>query len=256
MVEVYVSQFLIFILLLTRITALIVVAPITGHHSVPVQVKVGISLFISLVIFPFVAKQAPQVDVTLLSFFILVIQEVIFGLLIGFLIALIFAGVQYAGNMMAFNMGLYFANMFDPESSQQIPILSSFLYLFTLLIFLAIDGHHFALQAIHISYEAVPIGGLTFSDLLAEKFIAMGGQMFIVAIMLAAPIIVTLFLVNVAFGILSRVVPRMNVFIVSFPMKIGMGIFVLMTTTPMMVYVFKKLLSNFERNILEIVHLM
>lgn len=256
MIEVYVSQFMIYILLLIRITSLIVVAPITGHHSVPVQVKIGIGLFAALVMFPFISNQASEINVALLPFTVLVIQEVIVGLLIGFLIALIFAGVQYAGNMMAFNMGLYFANMFDPESSQQIPILSSFLYLFTLLIFIAIDGHHFALQAIQVSYATVPIGGLAFSEVLAQRIIAMGSQVFIVAIMLAAPIIVTLFLVNVAFGILSRVVPRMNVFIVSFPLKIGMGILVLMTTTPMMVYVFKKMLSNFERNILEIVSIM
>lgn len=254
--DIYVSHFIVFILLLARIASFVAVAPVLGHSSVPVPVKVAIALFVSYVMYPLVLQTGPSVDIALVPFVLLALQEVIVGLLIGFVTMLIFAGVQFAGNLMAFNIGLYFANLFDPESSQQIPILSSFMYLFTMLVFILINGHHTTIEALQVSYVSTPIGGLSLSVSAIETLISMSGMIFTVAVMLSAPILVALFLVNVGFGLLARVVPRMNVFIVSFPAKIGLGIVILMSTMPMLTFVFKKLLSSFQSSMLQLVALL
>jgi flagellar biosynthesis protein FliR len=251
--DIFVSQFIVFILLFVRIGALIAVAPVLGHSNVPLQVKIAIGLFISYVMYPLIIQSGPVIDTALIPFALMAVQEVIVGLLIGFAMALIFAGVQYAGNIMAFNMGLYFANVFDPESSQQIPVLSTFMYLFTMLIFVLVNGHHAMIQALLLSYASAPIGEFALSGGVLEGLVNIGGMMFVTAVMLSAPILVALFLVNVGFGLLARVVPRMNVFIISFPLKIGMGMVILLTTMPMLAFVFKKILTGFQNNLLEMI---
>ncbi len=251
--EVYISQFMLFLLIFARIGAFVAIAPVIGHSAVPLHVKIAISLFVSYLMYPLLLRTGIETDMAFGLFFFTIIQEMTLGLLIGFVSMLIFAGAQYAGSIISFNMGLYFANMFDPESSQQIPILSSFMYLFSMLIFIVVNGHHVTIQALQVSYVSIPIGEFAFSISMLERFITAGSTIFVVAVMLSAPILVALFLVNVGFGLLARVVPRMNVFIVSFPLKIGLGIMILMTTMPMLGFVFKKLLTDFQRNMMELV---
>jgi flagellar biosynthetic protein FliR len=254
--EIYVSQFVLFLLLFARVTSLVVIAPVFGYQNVPVQVKVALGLFLAFVLFPVVDGMAIPVDLQLVSLALLVIKEVIVGLLIGFVAGLIFAGVRYAGELMAFDMGFSAANVFDPENGAQNPIVGEFLYLFVLLAFLLINGHHFLLEAVQLSYNLVPIGSVTLNAAVANRIIDFSGLVFVIAVKFAAPLIVSLFLTNIALAILARVMPQMNIFTVSFPLKIGVGLIVLMTTGPLMVFVFKKSLSVFETSILELIKVM
>jgi len=109
------------------------------------------------------------------------------------------------------------------------------------------------LQALQLSYKTVPIGGLSITAIAAEKLIGMTGLLLVVAVKFAAPVIVAMFLTNTALGILTRVIPQMNIFGVVFPLKIGVGVIVLMTSVPIMIYVFKKLLLLFETNVFDLV---
>ncbi len=254
--EITVSQFLLFGLLFARITSVIVAMPVLGHQGIPPQAKIALGLFLSLVMFPLVSSNAPKVELQLLSFVVLVVQEIFVGLSIGFAAGLLFAGVRYAGELIGFDMGFSAANVFDPESAQNVPLIGEFLYLIMLLTFVVLNGHHFVLQALYLSYSAVPIGEFAFNGPLVEKMTAMTGLVFVVAVKLAAPVIVAIFLTNVALAVLARIMPQMNIFVVSFPMKIGVGAFVVMASAPLMVYLFKKLLAGFEENVLELVKAM
>ena len=251
--DIYVSQFVVFLLLFVRITSLVVTAPVLGYEAVPVQVKVSLGLFLALVFYPLVSIHSPQIDTRLLPLVIVALKEVSVGLLLGFALSLIFAGARFAGDIIGLGMGFSLASVLDPESGQSTPLIGEFLYIVSMLLFLLLNGHHFVIEALQLSYAVVPIGGLSLNMLLAEGVIKLTGFVFIIAVKLAAPIVVALFLVDVGLGVLARVVPQMNVFIVSFPLKIAVGLAMLMTTGPMMIYVFKKLLLGFENDVLAIV---
>ncbi|HTX18036.1 MAG TPA: flagellar biosynthetic protein FliR [Bacteroidota bacterium] len=254
--ELLVGQFLLFIAIFARITSLIVVAPLFGHESIPVQTKAGLGAFISFVMYPMVAQHAPSLDLELLPFFILVSREVMVGLLLGFAVGIIFGAIQYAGELISFSLGLSAAMMFSPEDNDQTPIVGEFMYLFAMLVFLLINGHHFVLEALRLTYSTVPIGTLGFAVPLLEKMTAFGSLMFVVAVKISAPVLVAEFLTNVGLSVLARVMPQMNIFIVSFPLSIGVGFLVLLSSAPFMVFIFKKLLLGFEDNILELVNVL
>jgi flagellar biosynthetic protein FliR len=150
-------------------------------------------------------------------------------------------------------MGYSIASVYDPETNATVPVVGEVLYTFMALLFLLLNGHHFVLQALQLSYKAVPIGGLSITAIAAEKFVGITGLLLVVAVKFAAPVIVAMFLTNTALGILTRVIPQMNIFGVVFPLKIGVGVIVLMTSVPIMIYVFKKLLLLFETNVLDLV---
>jgi len=181
---------------------------------------------------------------------------VMVGVILGFSVGIFFAAIKYAGELISFSLGLSAANMFSPEDNDQVPILGEFLYLFALLVFLLINGHHFVLEALQLTYSSVPIGTFGFSFPLFEKMVSFGSLMFVVAVKIAAPVMVAEFLTNVGLSVLARVMPQMNVFIISFPLSIGVGLIVLVSTAPFMFFIFKKLLLGFEDNILELVRVL
>ncbi len=254
--EIYVTQFVLFLMLLARIASLMIVAPVFGSQSVPPVVKIALALFLSFVLYPLAAQKAPSMDLQLMSLVLVAMKEVVVGLLLGFATGLIFEGVRVAGELMGFDLGFSMATVFDPETSQNNPILSEFMVMLMTLVFLLVNGHHFVLQGLQVSYEVVPVGGFTMNGLLSQKLIALTAGIFAVGIQLAAPVMVSSFLVNIAMGVLARVSPQINVFIVSLPVKIFVGFVVLMTAGPVMIYVFKKMLTGFESNILELVRVM
>lgn len=254
--EMYVSQFMLFILLFARIVTVIGLAPVLGHQSIPAYFKIAIGLFFSFVMFPLVSSFNVNIDMKLVAFVMLVMREVAVGLLLGFSSGIIFAGIRYAGELISFDMGFNISNVFDPETGAQTPVIGELLYLFTTMIFLSINGHHFVIQALQLSYAAAPIGTWTLNGAFAGKLVNLVGFLFIVGIKFAAPVIISLFLTNVALAILSRIMPQMNIFTVSFPLKIAVGMLVLTSSAPLLVYVFKKLLGQFENDILKLLQVL
>ncbi len=253
--EFYALQFVLFLLLFLRCSALIALAPVLGHVSVPVQIKAGLGVFMAFVLYPVVAARGPVLDLNLAGIAVLAAQEVITGLAIGFAAGLIFAGVRAAGELIGFDLGLSLANAFDPEYGPN-NIIGGFLYLVLILVFFLVNGHHFVLQALVLSYDAVPVNGLVIGGAAAQQMVSLTGMVFIVAIKCAAPIIVASFLINVALAVLARVAPQIHVIIISFPVKIGVGLVVLMATGPFLIYAFKTLLAGFEENLVQLIRVM
>jgi flagellar biosynthetic protein FliR len=254
--EVYTAQFVVFLLMLGRITSMLATVPVLGHQAIPPQVKIALGIFLSFVLFPMQSSMAASIDIKIIGMVVLLHQEVIIGMMMGFAVGLIFAGIRYAGELIGFDMGYTIASTFDPETSTSVPIIGEMLYSFMAMIFLLLNGHHFVLQALQLSYRTVPIGHLTLTAAASQKLVAMTGSMFIVAVKFAAPAIVSLFLTNIALAILTRLMPQMNIFGVAFPLKIGVGLIVLSASIPVMVYVFKKLLLTFETNLVELIKVL
>lgn len=212
-----------FLLVLTRVTAFFVTLPLFSYRSVPATFKVGLGFFFALVMS--FSLDLPVIEID--GFFImLVMKEMMVGLLIGLIAYMILSAIQIAGGFIDFQMGFAIANVIDPQTGSQSPIIGQFFYTFALLLLLSVNGHHMMLDGIFYSYELISItqASLALGDeQLLEYVIKAINMMFLIALQLAIPIVGVLFLVDVALGIVARTVPQLNVFVVGLPLKIGVS---------------------------------
>ena len=223
--------------------------PIFRSQSIPVLFKLGMTFAVSMALFAILELEPPPVFDHLVPFAIGIVGELMIGISIGLAVRLIFAGIQLAGQLAGDQMGLAIANVMDPSSSQQLPILSQFNQLFAMLLLLATNAHHIFLRALAESYRLVPPFGFHFSHSLIQQLIDLGGKMFVVAVQVGAPIIAALLLTSVAFGLIARTVPQMNVFIVAMPLKIGVGLLFLGFSLPYFSSFLNTLFRGLSKNI-------
>ena len=221
-----------FLLVAFRTGALFMVVPVFSHDSIPRILRVAVIMIVSFMIYPFTAFSLTQPPATLVHLLMVVFREIAIGYLMGFTVSALFAAVQFAGHVIGLQMGLAVATVIDPMGAGQISIFGEFYYLISLLVFLGINAHHYVIEALVHSFSMVPVGMLTFSSSLAEFLITLTGMIFIVAVKLAAPVIITLFITNAVLGIVARTVPQMNVFIVGFPLSIGIGFALVLISLP------------------------
>lgn len=256
--EVLLQSIPVFMLLFCRITAFFVVVPIFSSRGVPTAFKVGIAFFITLLIY--LAYGVNQTVPTDLTYGLIVIREVMIGILLGFIGYLLFTVVQTAGSFIDIQIGFGIANVVDPMTGASSPILGNLKYMFAMLLFLSMNGHHFLLDAIYYSYEWVPLSNELFqqiyqgsvSDFVARTF----SQSFVLAFQMAAPLVVTLFLTDVGLGFLARTAPQFNVFVIGMPLKILVGLAMLLILVPSFSYLFGNLFEiMFEsmRNMLGVI---
>jgi flagellar biosynthetic protein FliR len=253
--ELYLSTFYVFILILVRTLSFISTAPILGHSVVPFQLKFWVSIFLSY-IFLLTIDVNLNLSFEFLGFFILILKEVIVGLIMGFSCWGIFYAVQFAGHLIGFDIGFSTSTAFDPEHSEPVPTLSQFKHYLSLSIFLMLNGHHFLLRSLSASFEIVPISSFGVTGGLVGWGVNFISFVFITAIKISAPILVALFLTDIAIGILSRVFPQMNIFMFAFSVKIAVGFIALIIAMPLFVAIFKKVLNVFEGDLIELLKLI
>lgn len=217
-----------FMLVLCRITAFFVVAPIFSARNVPNPFKIGFSFFVALTIFPSLdAPAAPMDAVFLLS----IVKETLVGLILGFIAYLFFTVVQIAGSFVDMQIGFSMANIIDPLTGAQAPVLGNLKYMIGTLLFLSFNGHHVLLSGILDSYRWVPLDNNVFAQIyrgqVSEFAVHSLSTAFTLAFQLAAPMVVALFLVDVGLGVLARTAPQFNIFVVGVPLKILVGLLLL-----------------------------
>ena len=198
--------------------------PVFDSRSIPHLLKLALALAVSLILFPMLDLNPVPLAGSIYTLAIGAAGEIMLGLVIGFSVKLIFAGIQLAGQMAGYQMGLAIANVMDPAQSQQTLLLAQFNNLVALLIFLTINAHFWFIRALTHSYRMIPPLNAHFGGSLMEYLIEMSGKMFVIAIQVGAPIIAALLVTSVVFGLMARTVPQMNVFIVAMPLKIGVGL--------------------------------
>ncbi|MDZ7585030.1 MAG: flagellar biosynthetic protein FliR [Thiobacillus sp.] len=232
-----------FIWPLTRILGLIMVAPVFGHRAVPARVKIGLGIFITLIIAP---TLPPMPDVGLGSWhglFILV-QQLLIGVAIGFIMRIVFAAVEAAGEIVGLQMGLGFASFFDPQSAGQTLVLARFFNLLALLVFLAVNAHLLLLGVLVESFQSLPIGPQPLSAAGFYNVAAFGSTVFAVGLQLALPVIAIMLMTNLSLGILTHSAPQLNIFAIGFPITLGVGLIVLDLTLPYFTPQFEQSIQN------------
>jgi len=221
-----VLQFQAFLLMFMRIGAMLFVAPVFGGATIPVQMRVFFSLLLSLVMLPLVRFPGGILPLDILPLGWLAINELLVGLVMGVSLIFIFAAIQYAGQIVDFQMGFSIVNLIDPTQDVQIPIMGFFHFLIATLIFLAMDAHYWVIRALLDSFEIVPLMTAGFSGLVMANIVRAFGELFVVATRIAAPAIAVLMLYNASLGIIAKTVPQINLLIVGFPVRIALGMLV------------------------------
>mgnify|MGYP003148952571 FL=1 len=210
-----------------RITAFMAASPLWGHSSVPNQAKVGLAALIAIVIAP-ILPAMPDIAVMSWAGVGIMIEQILIGLAMGLVMHIMFAVVQAAGDFIGLQMGLAFASFFDASSGTNIMVLSRILYMITLLMFLAMNGHLMVLETLIMSFQTLPIGIGTFNP---DAFILLSryaGTIFASGMLLALPLVGSLLTINLALGILNRSAPQLTVFNIGFPTSLIVGLILMM----------------------------
>jgi flagellar biosynthetic protein FliR len=247
-----------FLLIFCRITAFFVVAPVFSSRGLPAQFKVGLSFFVTLLILLSMGQVTPiSWDY---EYVVSIFRELLIGLLLGFTAYLLFTVVQVAGSFVDLQLGFGIANVIDPMTGAQSPILGNFKFMIAMLLFLSVNGHHYMLMAIMRSYEWVPLSNELFSRIytgdISEFLLRTFATMFLLAFQMSAPLVLALFLVDVALGILARTAPQFNVFVVGLPLKIIVGFIVLLIIVPSLLYLFNELFETVIESMYQLLDLI
>ena len=216
---------------LFRIGAFVGAAPIVGSAVVPMRIRLGLALLVTLVVTPLLPA-APAVEPLGADALFITLQQLIIGVAMGFILRLMFNALELAGQMIGQLMGLGFAAMIDPNSGVQVPVLSQFYVVMTTLLFLAFNGHLIMIEMLVDSFRALPVSTHGFGPDAVHAVVEWGGQMFAGAVMVALPAVAALLLVNIAFGVMTRAAPQLNVFAVGFPVTLLLGLVVLVMSMP------------------------
>jgi flagellar biosynthetic protein FliR len=233
-----------FMLVFGRTAGLITGAPFWGSRSVPLLVRIWISMLLSIATYPLVPPAVLPGGITLLSLFMALAGEIFLGLILGWFAQLLFAGVRLAGQEIEIKSGLGLIQLVDPHEGGQCGVFSACLELMAGMIFFSLNGHHLLLQALSQSYAVFPLAGEKFMARVMAALIGSAGEIFTIALKVSAPVVVGLLLSDVVLGILSRAIPQMNVFLVAQPLQFGLTILLLLLALPASVWFVARHLPN------------
>ena len=251
-----IQQFQNFLLCLARVIALVAAIPAFAGNQISGRIKIGLAVATALLLFPSMASFTPKVAFTITEFGLLIVNEVLLGLMIGLVAQLIFTAVGFGGTVIGYQMGFAAANIFDPQTTQQLSLMSQFVNILALLAFLSLDIHHYFFKVIVESYHLLPPGFLDFSQGAVQQLMEMTSHMFVLGIKFSAPILALLLIANLVLGILARVFPQLNVFMLSFPLNIGISFLVIGLTLNTMFLVLRHEFDTMGENILTLLRLL
>lgn len=213
-----------FLLFLLRASGFILVAPFFSFKAIPMQFRGTFAAMLAIIMASLNSKLAPVVMLDLNQFIIYAIHEVLIGTFMGFCLGLLFVVIEFAGSMMGFQIGFGIINVLNPQTNEQNPIISSYLFIVVFLLTLSLRLHHAFLMVWVRSYEIVPVGSgvINPNDYVIIGKLAM--NIFYLSLQLALPIMITLFLLDFILGIMARTMPTLNVFLVGLPLKVIIGL--------------------------------
>lgn len=216
---------------LSRILGLIAASPLLGNAAVPASVKISLGVMLAMIIAPTVPA-LPATDPMSLPGLLILTQEMLVGLAMGFTIRIVFAAIEMVGEISSLTMGLGFASFFDPQTRGRSSAISQFLVMVSTLLFLSVNAHLVLLAALAESFISLPISAQPIHSGGFQQLAAWGAEIFRSGVQISLPIVAALLLTNVALGILTRAAPQLNIFGIGFPVTLGVGLLVLAMVLP------------------------
>ena len=218
------DEFKTFFLILTRVSVILFLFPFFSSRVIPVLTKAGLALVITVILYPIIDSAPGAFPATAWGMARIVFSELIVGMILGLLIQMFFEGVRIMGQLVGFQTGFAITNILDPQSGQQVSILSNMAYLLAMVLFLLLNGHHILLGAMRESFQIIEVGSLNLNRQIFQRVMATSADMFVIAVKIGAPAIAALLFTKVAFGLITKLMPQMNIMIVAFPVQIIVGL--------------------------------
>ena len=212
------------VLVLTRISAFFLVAPVFSWQTIPVRIKAAIALLISVFLSTVVPSAIDSGQISALEAILLISNEAIYGLALGLIAVFIFSVVKLCGEIIENQMGMAMAEMLDPLTGENAQPLSGLLEMIFILLFLIANGHHLLLLIMSRSYEAFPVGTIPTIPRLAEGTIEAASTMFIASLRFAAPMLAAFLVLLVTLAVFARIIPDMDILFISLPLSMGLGL--------------------------------
>jgi len=216
--------FKVFVMVLVRFAGLFVTAPVLGSANFPVLAKVGLAGLTAIVVTPLLPPLPQTLPNEAIPFALIGATEFLIGVMIGFIMTLVFAAVQLGGQIMDIQTGFGILNVFNPALETQFPVFGFLLFILGLLYFVLVRGHFVLIYILADSFESVPIGEFAFRPQLFLEAARWGRDMFYYGVLIAAPIAAAMLLAYATLGLIGRVVPQIQLFVVGFPLTIGLGL--------------------------------
>ncbi|HEY0963322.1 MAG TPA: flagellar biosynthetic protein FliR [Pseudomonadales bacterium] len=228
-----------FMLPFIRLGALFMAAPFFGAVTIPVRVRIILSIAVTVILMP-VLGDTLAVELVSADGLLLVLQQVAVGLAMGLMLQFVVAAIVMAGHTIATAMGLSFASSVDPQNGTQVTILGQFYLILATLFFLAIDGHLRLLELLAMSFDVFPVTTYVLDSALFREVVLYSAQMFVTGTLLALPVMIGVLLINVGFGVMTRAAPQLNIFSIGFPMSMLGGFVLMLLSMPVVLPVLGK----------------
>lgn len=226
-----------------RIAALISIIPILSAQIIPKRAKIGLAAALTLVIVP-TLDPMPAVELLSPDGILISIYQMLIGLAMGFAIRIVFSAFETGGNLIGQTMGLGFAQMVDPANGVTVPVVSQFYTILSTLLFLALNGHLIMIEVLARSFKTLPVALQSVSSDGLWSLIILSGWIFKGAVLISLPAVAALLLVNIAFGVMMRAAPQLNIFAIGFPLTLILGFVFILVTLPIFLPQFTAILDN------------
>ena len=247
-------RFLLFTLVFTRVSGLLMTAPIYGTNEVPLQVRALLAFALAVLITPTQWHVPIEHPGSILNYLVFVGSELLIGLSLGMGIVIFFSGIQLAGQMIGRIGGLLLADVFDPSVGASIPLFSRLLMLVTLAVFVCTGGHRIVMAGLLDTFETIPPGSGAVPTSIAETFVVLLTQSFVLGICVSAPVITALLLATLVLGLISRTLPQLNILAIGFGMNAMLTFGALALSLGTAVWVFQDQLEPALEILLEALH--
>jgi flagellar biosynthetic protein FliR len=212
-----------FVIILLRLSGIMLFAPLFNSQSVPMHIRAAFALVVAYILAPSLPLTSIPTGLGLANITGIAIGEILSGVLLGFAAACVFAGFQFAGQTISFQLGFSLINQIDPQTNVEAPVFSFIQNYIGLLFFLLINGHHWFLLAINESFGALPVGGIHIDAPVMEWLLHLSSQLFVIGLRIAGPIIAVTIITDVILGIIGRAAPQIHIIIVGMPLKVLVG---------------------------------
>jgi flagellar biosynthetic protein FliR len=226
------AQFEAMVLIFVRVTAMLYVFPVLSSRQIPQQVRLGLGAVLAFLIYKTVP--VPHLEVNAFELIVGAVAQIILGVIVGFVASLVFTGIAFAGELIDLQVGFAIANVINPTTNQNVTIIGELELALATLLFVVTDSHYFFIEGIAGSFSLVPLPYITLDPSVAGNIALFFGESFLIVFRIAAPVLVAIFITNVALAFMARVAPQMNVFVVGLPIQITIGLVMMIISLPLL----------------------
>lgn len=228
-IDIILDQYQLFLLIFVRVSGIFIFSPFFSSQNVPNVMKIGLSFSLTLLI---TLSRPISLDLENQILLIIILKELMVGIIIGFISYVYMSAFYVLGQIVDMKIGFGMANVVDPQNKVQVPLMGNFYYILSFLFMLLINGHHKVINALVDSYNYMPIGKLIYNERVIEIIVSGLVKSFEIGFKLSLPVVAIIFLTDIVLGIMAKAIPQMNVFVVGMPLKVFVGLAIIMVTLP------------------------